>query len=426
MARLLILLTLLFFSSGQFITFAELEDKTELPIISYKNNSKNWHNRNDHLIPGDAETEQILLLNQARKLDSDDIDGDAVVNSIDPSPYDWREIGYQPFGVLAFLSWRHDWNNEKYSEDSLNKAVKLFNEAGVVFVRMDFLWADIEAKKGEFDFDKYDYIVNLLSEKNIRILGILGYSAPWASDKWNSPPEDLDDFAGYVWKVILRYKDKIKYWEIWNEPDSATYWQPQDDMKAYSELLKKSYQSAKKADPTCKVVLGGMTSQGYYAIKNIYKNGGKDHFDIINLHPFVDPLNSGEYKKIYTLYNNLERLKAQYNDKEKKIWFSEIGCPGLGAGVESKGWWMGKSPSEKQQADFLYSIYTDVIELPNLEKVFWAYFRDNKEHFKNDVDYFGLVRWDFSKKPAFDWYKDRHIRWLNLHRYLKLYKKYGR
>ena len=403
---------LLFFVFSQFLAYGDLENPTNQLKTSYKNNSQQWHNRNDHLMPDDKEIEVILSLKQKRDFTNIDIDGDGVVNSIDPSVYDWREIGYQPFGTLAFLSWRHDWNNYKYSDSDLKKTVKLLKEAGVAFVRMDFLWQDIESENDEFDFAKYDFIVDLLSEKNIRILGVLGYCADWAGEDWNRAPNNLEDFTDYISKVIFRYKHKIKYWEIWNEPDSMSYWQPQDDMKIYTELLKRSYAAAKKIDPSCKIVLGGMTSQGYYAIKNIYKNGGKDYFDIINIHPFVDPLNPNEHKRIYAIYKNLEKLKIQYNDKDKKIWFTEIGCPGIGPEIESKGWWIGKSPSEKQQAQFLYSIYTDVIELLNLEKVFWAYFRDNKGHFENDVDYFGLIRWNFSKKPAFGVFKKRYRHWL--------------
>lgn len=383
---------------------------------SHKNNSFEWHNRNDHLIPTEKETKAILLLNQDRDFTSSDIDKDGVINNIDPSPYDWREIGYQPFGVLEFLSWRHDWNNYKYSNEDLIKVVKLLKEAGVAFVRMDFLWEDIEPAQNNFSFDKYDYIVELLAKENIRILGIFSYSASWAGVKWNSPPDKFQDFVDFISKVISRYKDKVKYWEIWNEPNSRTYWQPQDDMKTYTKLLKLCYVQAKKLDPSCKIVLGGMTSEGFYAIKNVYRNSGKDYFDIINIHPFVNPLIPAELKRIYAIYNNLEKLKETYNDKNKKIWFTEIGCPGIGYGLESKGWWMGKSPIEKQQAKFLNYIYTDVIEFSNLEKVFWAYFRDNKDHFKNDVDYFGLIRWDFSKKPAFEVYKKIAGRWLRLHK----------
>ena len=401
------------------------EQETEVVDISYKNNSREWHTRNEHLIPDVEEAGAILSLKQKRDFKSNDIDEDGIVNNIDPSPYDWREVGYQPFGVLAFLPWKHDWNNEKYTEDEdLKKAVKLLKEVNVAFVRMDFLWQDIEPENDKFDFEKYDLIVELLSKENIRILGILGYSVSWAGKDWNYPPDNLEDFIDFISNVITRYKDRIKYWEIWNEPDSN--WQPQDDMKTYTNLLKASYKKAKEIDPSCRIVLGGMTGEGFYAIKNVYRNGGKDYFDIINIHPFVNPLNPNDIKRIYTLYNNLERLKVQNNDTDKKIWFTEIGCPGITYKVESKGWWEGTSPTEKQQAKFLHTIYTDVVELANVEKIFWAYFRDNKDYFKNDVDYFGFIRWDFSKKPAYNVFKRSYARWYNLHNYFKLSKKYAR
>lgn len=380
-------------------------------VISYEKNSSQWQRRNKHLIADKAESMIILSLDQVRDFASDDIDGDGVRNTLDPSPYDWREIGYQPFGVLAFLPWRHDWNKFKYSKEDLEKSAQLLKEAGVAFVRMDFLWEDIESVKGNFDFAKYDFIVEALFEANIHIVGILGYSASWAGASWNAPPDDIADFVNYLSRVVSRYKEKVKYWEIWNEPDSRTYWQAQDGMEAYTKLLQLSYMAAKEIDPSCKIVLGGMTSNGYYALKSIYRNGGKGYFDIINIHPFVSPLKRAEYKRIKNIYDNLEELKAQYGDKGKKIWFTEIGCPGLKSPKEGKGWWEGKSPSEKQQAQFLSHIYTRVIQLPNVEKVFWAFFRDNKDHFGDDVDYFGLIRWDFSKKPAYEMYQKKFLRW---------------
>ena len=75
-----------------------------------------------------------------------------------------------PFGVLEFLPWNHAWNNFKYSDDqALEKAISLMQKAGVGWVRLDFLWEDIEPKEGNFDFAKYDNIVRLLKAKGIHI-----------------------------------------------------------------------------------------------------------------------------------------------------------------------------------------------------------------------------------------------------------------
>ncbi|MEI6297588.1 MAG: beta-galactosidase, partial [bacterium] len=87
-----------------------------------------------------------------------------------------------PFGVLEFLHWNHAWNSYKYSCNlDLEKSISLMQEAGVGWVRVDFLWDDIESQEGKFDFAKYDCIVELLRNKGIQVLGILHYSANWAS-----------------------------------------------------------------------------------------------------------------------------------------------------------------------------------------------------------------------------------------------------
>ena len=48
---------------------------------------------------------------------------------------------------------------------------------------------------------------------------------------------------------------------------------------------------------------------------------------------------------------------------------------------------------------------------PQVEKIFWAFFRDTKKHWDNGVDYFGLVRWDYSAKSSFKAYKERFQEW---------------
>jgi hypothetical protein len=98
-----------------------------------------------------------------------------------------------PFGVLEFLHWDHPWNNHRYaSKKDLIKAIELMKEAGVGWVRIDFLWDDIESRPQEFNFTKYDYIVDLCNKNNLNILAILDYSATWATAKgiWNYPPQD--------------------------------------------------------------------------------------------------------------------------------------------------------------------------------------------------------------------------------------------
>lgn len=313
-----------------------------------------------------------------------------------------------PFGVLEFLHWNHPWNEYKYPDQkALQKAVALMKKAGIGWVRMDFLWQDIEPEQGQFQFDKYDYMVDLLVQNNIHVLGILQYSASWASlgGKWNSPPKDNRYFVNYASRVVSRYKDKIKHWEVWNEPDSSTYWKEQDGLKTYCGFLKEVYVVLKKIDPECKVLNGGLAN-GASSVNRLYDNGAKDYFDILNIHIFDSPLHPDAIKRVVAYPKLARKIMIRNGDVDKKIWVTEIGCPGVKKGRKVKNWWMGDNSDELYQANWVKEIYTELLKDASIEKVFWAFFRDCNKHWDNGVDYFGLIRWDYSLKPAFFAYQE--------------------
>jgi len=324
------------------------------------------------------------------------------------------KIDDSPFGVLEFLHWNDPWNNYKYPEDgALGKAVALMKEAGVSWVRVDFLWQDIEPEEGKFDFTKYDVIVDLLTLNGINVLGILDYSADWASScgKWNCPPKENKLLINYAVKVIERYKDRIKHWELWNEPDSGVYWKEQDGLKAYCQLLKEFYPAAKAADPECKVLNGGLAIANS-SVNKLYDNGAGGYFDILNIHIFVTPLNEGAVKTVLAYPRLAYKIMKRNGDGHKKIWVTEIGCPGVQIKPPTvSNWWLGKNPTERQQADWVKEMLPQLIKAEAVEKVFWAFFRDCNQHWQNGTDYLGLIRWDFSRKPSFKAYKQCVEKW---------------
>jgi len=318
-----------------------------------------------------------------------------------------------PFGVLAFLHWDHAWNNYKYStKRDLEKAVELMKKAGISWVRMDFLWGDIEPHQGHFDFSKYDRIVDIAAESNIKILGILDYSAPWASSHnglWNYAPKYYNQFVSFSVKVIERYKGRVNHWEIWNEPDSGVYWNPQDCLQSYTQLLKEVYIAAKKADPECKILNGGF-AKGLSSVNHLYDNGAKDYFDIMNIHIFENPLDANALK-VVTEHARLTRKKMAMNgDADKELWITEIGSPGVRKDNVAN-WWMDKNPNERQQGEWLKKVYTALLDSNSADKIFWAFFRDCKDHWKSGIDYLGMVRWNYSAKPAYKAYRRVHRNW---------------
>lgn len=310
------------------------------------------------------------------------------------------------YGVLAFLNWNHSWNHYKYNDDSdLKRVVKQIKKLGVGIVRVDFPWNDIEKQQGVFNYARYDQIVDLLTKNDIEILAVVGYSPNWAARAWNMPPDNLDYFYRCALNLVNRYKGKIKYWECWNEPDSKTYFALQDGMRTYTKLLKKFYKAIKGVDSDALVLHGGVTTNGFYAIKDIIKNGGTYSFDIANIHPFVGP----EREQFKTEMRNkivaLRKLLWE-SGKMPRIWVTEIGCPGVSKTDSSKTWWEGYAQTEEEQAEFLREAIPYLKDIEGVEKVFWAFFKDNENHFRNAVDNFGLVRKDGRSKAAYKVYQE--------------------
>ena len=317
-----------------------------------------------------------------------------------------------PFGVLEFLNWNHAWNNYKYSrKEDFEIALSLMKEAGIAWVRMDFLWEEIEPQEGKFEFEKYDKIVDLLSDNKIHVLGILNYSAPWAASAgWNSAPKDNQLFVNYSVKVIEHYKNKIKHWEVWNEPDSPNYWVKQDGLKSYCALLKDVYLAAKKAVPDC-IILNGGLANGISSVNLLYDNGAKNYFDILNVHFFENPVRPNTIKAVINYPKLAYKIMARNGDGAKKIWITETGCPGIKPNENVAEWWLGPNPDENIQAVWLKDVYMELLKDSNVEKIFWAFFRDSDGHWNDGTDYFGMIRWDFSKKPSFSAYQECVANW---------------
>jgi len=78
-----------------------------------------------------------------------------------------------PFGVQEPLSWNHAWNSFHNGGEKLNRSIALMKEAGAGWVRVDFLWRDLEPRRGCFEFGSYDRLVEALSQNGLKVLALL-------------------------------------------------------------------------------------------------------------------------------------------------------------------------------------------------------------------------------------------------------------
>ena len=144
-------------------------------------------------------------------------------------------------------------------------------EAGASYDRIEFQMGAIQPSQGQWTWQAYDTLVANETANGLQVLAVLTSPPQWAGDPglpptnwfvpanltlpWNDPG---NYWAQFVYQTVLRYRATIKAWQVWNEPDTKSYWNlPQAPASLFAQLLRVSYQAIKAADPQATVVLGG-------------------------------------------------------------------------------------------------------------------------------------------------------------------------
>lgn len=94
--------------------------------------------------------------------------------------------------------------------------------------------------------------------------------------------DNLGEWRRYVEQLTTRYRDKIDYWEVLNEPDGTA---PAD----YFEVLKASFETIRKTDPGSKVIGLSMSGRQLAWFTEVWKLGAGKYLDIASLHIYDKP-----------------------------------------------------------------------------------------------------------------------------------------
>ena len=150
-----------------------------------------------------------------------------------------------------------------------------------------FLWRTVEPEKGKWVFAEADKAVAAHEKYGIDILGLLAAAPDWATGepKLEAWPGKLPgrahfaDWGNYVETLVRRYKGRIKYWEVWNEP----YGLPAD---FYFELAKVTYQAAKRGWPEVQIASPCGARGHYWWMVKLGRLGILNYSDIYSYHAY--------------------------------------------------------------------------------------------------------------------------------------------
>jgi hypothetical protein len=285
------------------------------------------------------------------------------------------------------------------------KDLDLIAAAGFKVVRMDFAWAAIERRKGEYDWSAYDELTDDLEKRGLRPLYILDYSnglyeeAVVSQDPVTkkdrrgvaSPrhPDSVAAFARWAGAAARRYQKRRVIWEVWNEPNIG-FWKPRPDVKEYTALAQATCEAVRAANPKANLVGPATSEIPLKFLDSFFASGVLAQLDAVSVHPYrpkdKPPETAAED------YRELRRLIERHAPAGKKalpILSGEWGYASHARGVSSEA-----------QADYL--VRQQLVNLlSGVPLSVWYDWKDDGADPSNPEHHFGTVGPDLKPKPAY-------------------------
>jgi hypothetical protein len=321
-------------------------------------------------------------------------------------------------------------------------------DAGSRWDRFPFDWYRIEPTNGAWSSEAqsaYDNLVNDLDTAGMNMVGILLGTPDWAASTsvlgdaeihpfgqrpvgWHapvirtqlvpmaisatsSPPQGLYEewndwttldgdpvnyWGRFVYQVVDRYGDRVKYWEMWNEAEWNVFWSGSD--ADYAQLLKVGYQSTKAACSNCTVLFAGLH---YWIDPTFFERV----LDTLNNDPqastynyFFDVMSVHFYSRSSNAYDMVNHVRSRMTlyVPDHPIWLTETNVPVWNdSSVDPDLTKYDFAATQEEAAAYVIQSYANA-RASGVER--YIFFRTHDE---NMGEYFGLIRNDHSFRPAY-------------------------
>ncbi len=339
-----------------------------------------------------------------------------------------------PFGINTFLQ-------QEVELAKRERQVQMIAEEGFGLIRQQFPWEDIEISgRGDFvdrrndlngdgqideisAWDKYDNIVGLAEQYGLEILARLDNPPAWthADPAIGSfaPPDDLQDYVNYAVALAERYKGRIRYYQIWNEPNIYPEWGEQAvSPEGYTELLCRAYTALKQVDPRIVVLSGPLSPtvsltqrdlNEFIFLQRMYDAGAGDCFDVMSAQAYgfysgptdrrLRPFTLTFARPLY-----IRDLMVVNGDAHKPIWISEAAWnpqPDDPAIIQNGAFGI---VTPEQAARYMPLAYQRAQEeWPWIGNMSYWFFKHADDSRRNQAFYyFRMVEPDFTPLPIYD------------------------
>ena len=316
-------------------------------------------------------------------------------------PHRWTARMGSPFGInIHVLGWDGD-----------ARAQAAIKDLGVGWIRVDFDWYAMEPQKGRYNWAIADGLVAFAVREGLQIFATVAYAPNWAVDNAapdrRPVPRQASDWQAFLRAVVDRYKGQISHWGIWNEPNLQHFlWFPENltrpqRIQTYLQvILLPGIQAVRAADADAVVIAPDLAQVASSRIddriqawqpwfEEILKQAGSS-LDVISHHTY-----QSDYTRLLdgTAYpwewgTVMGTMTAQ-GFGQKPVWLTEIG-------------WRTERISEADQAREYTDLVKAMLARPWWKKVFPYELKDDA----NIPEKWGIIRADWTRKPAWTAYRD--------------------
>ena len=297
---------------------------------------------------------------------------------------------YNPYGINAHIP----------TSSELDKV----QQAGIGWIRADFNWDLIQpSSQSSYSWSQFDSLVSNANSRGIEIFATLAYTPSWANGGYSDhayPPTDAQDWYDFVYAVVSRYKDSIRYWGMWNEPNSSSFWRGTQS-QYINDIVINGSNAVKAADPYGRVVgpdLASGQSNWTSWLATILDQAG-DEIDVVSHRMYQRDVGDDVSDMLYYLdgssSSSVWAIMKAHGAQDKEFWLTEIG-------------WSTYEVSEQEQAQYYLEILDAMIVRPWWTKTFFFVLKDCElctswDPYEKQL---GILNDDNSAKPAYTSYKN--------------------
>ena len=160
------------------------------------------------------------------------------------------------------LSSHLEWGESEEDEARRAQELEMWQELGPRVIRRDLSWDVLEPAAGQWSLGPLDRVLEATEAVDAELVALLDYGnpayPPHDADR-TRPVDDPADFARYAATIAQTHGDRLRLYEIWNEPNAGyAFWKPVEDPEAYAALVQAAVPAIRAADPDAIVALGGL------------------------------------------------------------------------------------------------------------------------------------------------------------------------